>query len=157
MGFKKEESVEVEKIRGEKHKAVEQIETDLAIVPQASERLKANAESFVNSGKDAWNNHYEKTEVELREKSDASSNHVQDLQTRTSEARSAILSSQSNLDTILEGHRRSDERNALTQQAQLASRCQETKDFETAFSDQSQTLGHPLRTFLDEDLKKDKP
>ena len=39
----------------------------------------------------------------------------------------------------------------------MASRCQETKDFETAFSDQSQTLGHALRTFLDDDLKKDKP
>ena len=77
--FKKEESVEVEKIREEKHKAVEQIETDLAIVAQASERLKANAESFVNAGKDAWNNHYEKTEVELREKSDSSSNHVQGI------------------------------------------------------------------------------
>ena len=77
--FKKEESVEVEKIREDKSKAVEQIETDLAIVAQASERLKANAESFVNAGKDAWNNHYEKTEVELREKSDFSSNHVQGI------------------------------------------------------------------------------
>ena len=75
--YKKEESVQVEKLVAEKSKAVEQIETDLAIVAQASERLKANAESFVNAGKDAWNNHYEKTEVELREKSDASSNHVQ--------------------------------------------------------------------------------
>ena len=77
--FKKEEAVEVEKIREDKSKAVEQIETDLAIVAQASERLKANAESFVNAGKDAWNNHYEKTEVELREKSDFSSNHVQGI------------------------------------------------------------------------------
>ena len=75
--YKKEESVQVEKLATEKAKAVEQIETDLAIVAQASERLKANAESFVNAGKDAWNNHYEKTEVELREKSDSSSNHVQ--------------------------------------------------------------------------------
>ena len=75
--YKKEESVEVEKIKEEKSKAVEQIETDLAIVAQASERLKSNAEAFVNAGKDAWNNHYEKTEVELREKSDSSSNHVQ--------------------------------------------------------------------------------
>merc|ERR550539_1315467 len=106
--YKKEESVQVEKLAAEKAKAVEQIETDLAIVAQASERLKANAESFVNAGKDAWNNHYEKTEGELREKSDASSSHVQDLQSRTSEARSAILSSQSNLDSMLETHRRSD-------------------------------------------------
>ena len=75
--YKKEESIEVEKLKEEKSKAVEQIETDLAIVAQASERLKSNAESFVNAGKDAWNNHYEKTEVELREKSDSSSNHVQ--------------------------------------------------------------------------------
>ena len=82
---------------------------------------------------------------------------VSDLQTRTSEARSAILSSQSNLDSILEGHRRSDERSSISQQAELASRCQETKDFETAFSDQSQSLGHALRTFVEEDLKKDVP
>ena len=75
--YKKEESVQVEKLVAEKAKAVEQIETDLAIVAQASERLKANAESFVNAGKDAWNNHYEKTEMELREKSDSSSSHVQ--------------------------------------------------------------------------------
>merc|ERR1712150_277075 len=88
----------------------------------------SHAESFVNSGKDAWNTHYEKTEAELREKSDASSNHVQDLQTRTSEARSSILSSQSNLDSILEGHRRSDERKTLAEQAELSSRCQEAKD-----------------------------
>ena len=77
--YKQDESTHVEKIVAEKSKAIEQIETDLAIVSQASERLKANAESFVNSGKDAWNNHYEKTEVELREKSDASSNHVQGI------------------------------------------------------------------------------
>ena len=75
--YKQDESIHVEKLVAEKSKAIDQIETDLAIVSQASERLKANAESFVNSGKDAWNNHYEKTEVELREKSDASSNHVQ--------------------------------------------------------------------------------
>jgi len=129
----------------------------LAIVAQASERLKSNAESFVNAGKDAWNNHYEKTEVELREKSDSSSNHVQDLQAHTSDARSAILSSQSKLDSILEGHRRSDERNAITEQARLASRCQETKDFETAYSDQSQSLGHALRTYVKDDLKQDIP
>ena len=77
--YKQDESIHVEKLVAEKSKAIEQIETDLAIVSQASERLKANAESFVNSGKDAWNNHYEKTEVELREKSDASSNHVQGI------------------------------------------------------------------------------
>ena len=61
------------------------------------------------------------------------------------------------MDTILEGHRRSDERNSLSQQAGLASRCQETKDFETAFSDQSQSLGHAVRSFVKEDLKKDNP
>ena len=77
--YKQDESIHVEKLVAEKSKAIDQIETDLAIVSQASERLKANAESFVNSGKDAWNNHYEKTEVELREKSDASSNHVQGI------------------------------------------------------------------------------
>ena len=77
--YKQEEMVHREKLTVEKAKAVEQLETDLAIVAQASERLKANAESFVNAGKDAWNNHYEKTEAELREKSDASSNHVQGI------------------------------------------------------------------------------
>ena len=77
--YKQEETVHVNKLAAEKYRAVEQIQTDLAIVAQASERLKANAESFVNTGKDAWNTHYEKTEVELREKSDASSNHVQGM------------------------------------------------------------------------------
>ena len=80
-----------------------------------------------------------------------------DLQAHTSDARSAILSSQSKLDSILEGHRRSDERNAITEQARLASRCQETKDFETAYSDQSQSLGHALRTYVKDDLKQDVP
>ena len=80
-----------------------------------------------------------------------------DLQSRTSEARSAILSSQSNLDSMLETHRRSDERNSMQEQAKLSSRCQEAKDFETAFSGQSQTLGHSLRTFVEEDLKQDVP
>ena len=80
-----------------------------------------------------------------------------DIQTRTSEARSAILSSQSNLDSMLETHRRSDERNSMQEQAKLSSRCQEAKDFETAFSGQSQTLGHSLRTFVEEDLKQDVP
>ena len=75
--YKQEELSHAEKLAVEKSKVVEQIQTDLAIVAQASERLKSNAESFVNSGKDAWNTHYEKTEAELREKSDASSNHVQ--------------------------------------------------------------------------------
>ena len=80
-----------------------------------------------------------------------------DLQTRTSEARSSILSSQSNLDSILEGHRRSDERKTLAEQAELSSRCQEAKDFETTFTDQHQSLGHAIRTFLDEELKQDVP
>ena len=80
-----------------------------------------------------------------------------DLQAHTSDARSAILSSQSKLDSILEGHRRSDERNAITEQARLASRCQETKDFETAYSDQSQSLGHAFRTYVKDDLKQDVP
>ena len=77
--YKQEEMIHIDKLAIEKSKAVEQLETDLAIVAQASERLRANAESFVNAGKDAWNNHYEKTEAELREKSDASSNHVQGI------------------------------------------------------------------------------
>ena len=51
--YKQDESIHVEKLVAEKSKAIDQIETDLAIVSQASERLKANAESFVNSGKDA--------------------------------------------------------------------------------------------------------
>ena len=77
--YQQEQTLQTEKLAIEKTKAVEQLETDLAVVAQASERIKANAESFVNSGKDAWNNHYEKTEAELREKSDSSSNHVQGI------------------------------------------------------------------------------
>ena len=45
----------------------------------------------------------------------------------------------------------------MQEQAKLSSRCQEAKDFETAFSGQSQTLGHSLRTFVEEDLKQDVP
>ena len=82
---------------------------------------------------------------------------ILDVQARTSEGRSAILNSQSSLDSLLEGHRRSDERAALTEQAVLSSRCQETKDFETAFSDQFQSLSHTLRTFVEEELKQDVP
>ena len=111
----------------------------------------------MNAGKDAWNNHYEKTEAELREKSDASSNHVQDVQARTSQARSMILNSQSSLDSLLEGHRRSEERHALSEQADLSNRCQQNKEFETTFSDQFQSFGHALKTFVDEELKQDKP
>ena len=82
---------------------------------------------------------------------------ISDLQTRTSQARSEILNSQSTLDSFLEDHRRADERKALTEQAEYSSRCQETKDFETAFSDQFQSMGHALTTFVDEELKQDVP
>lgn len=71
-GLKDESS----KLMKEKSKAVEQVHTDCQIVSQAAERIKADAETFAVAGKDAWNSHYQRTESDLRTKSDDSSQHV---------------------------------------------------------------------------------
>ena len=140
-----------------KDKAVDQVETDHEVIRQATNRIKEQAEQFVNAGKDSWNNHYETTESELRKKSDDSSQHVKEVQARTSEIRNKMLESQSKLDNLIENHRRSDERQSLTNQEQLGMKCQELSDFGNVFSDQFRSMGHSLRSFVSEDLKRDKP
>jgi len=155
--LEREHKHQASKLLEAKGKAVEQLETDREVVSQATNRIVQQAEAFVNTGKDAWNNHYEKTEAELRKKSDDSSAHVKETQTLTADIRSKMLDSQSKLDTILENQRRSDEREALSSQSEVASQCQETKDFGAAFEDQFQLIGHSLGSFVSEGLKKDTP
>ena len=155
--FDREHKHQVEKLLEAKTKAVGQFETDNEVVSQATDRIKSYAEKFVNAGKDAWNNHYERTESELRKKSDDSSAHVKEAQTLTADVRGKMLETQSKLDAMLESQRRNDERNALSEQSVLASRCQETKDFGAAFDDQFKTMGHALHSFVNDGLKKDVP
>ena len=47
-----------------------------------------------------------------------------------------MLESQSRLDNLLEKQRAEDERESRNTQTELSSRCQETKDFGSAFGDQ---------------------
>ena len=155
--FENDHKSTVNKMTEIKAKAIDEIETDHEIVRQATNRIKEQAEQFVNAGKDSWNNHYEKTEAELREKSDDSSEHVKDVQAKTSEIRNKMLESQSKLDNLLENHRRNDERQSLADQEQLGSKCQELSDFGNVFSDQFRSMGHSLRSFVSDDLKRDKP
>jgi len=156
-GFKSDHAHHMNKITEEKTKAAEQLQTDQKVVSQGVDRIKTFAESFVNSGKDAWNAHYEKTETELRKKSDESSAHVKTAQGHTSDLRGKMLESQSRLDNLLEKQRAEDERESRNTQTELSSRCQETKDFGSAFGDQFRSLSHATHAFVTETLKKDIP
>jgi len=155
--FKHEHGHQMNKIKEARTKAVEQLQTDQQVVSQGIDRIKSFAETFVNSGKDAWNAHYEKTETELRKKSDDSSAHVKVAQGHTSDLRGAVLESQSRLDGLLEKQRSEDERSSRNTQTELASRCQETKDFGSAFNDQFRSMGHSMHSFVTDGLKKDVP
>ena len=58
------------------------------------------------------------------------------IQGHTSDLRGKMLESQSRLDNLLEKQRAEDERESRNTQTELSSRCQETKDFGSAFGDQ---------------------
>jgi len=155
--FERQHKHGAERLMEAKSKAVEQLGQDAEVVSQAVDRIKTSAESFVNAGKDGWNNHYEKTETELREKSDDSSAHVKETQALTAGIRGRMLESQAALDTILETQRRTDEGHALNAQGQVTERCQETKDFGSAFEDHFRSMSHALSSFVSEGLKQDTP
>lgn len=59
---------------------MESLGINFAKVSDSVEKIREQAETFVNRGKDAWNLHYAETETALRQRSDAALQHVTDLQ-----------------------------------------------------------------------------
>jgi len=64
----------------EKGLAQETLGLNLAKATDSVEKIREQAETFVNRGKDAWNHHYAETETALRQRSDEALQHVTDLQ-----------------------------------------------------------------------------
>ena len=81
--LKTELETENARFGAEKSAAIETLLSTSGKVTDTVEKLREQSESFVNRGKDAWNLHYAETETALRQKSDDSSQHVTELQTKT--------------------------------------------------------------------------
>ena len=75
----------VQKMKADKAKALEEINVAGQDAAKATANLRSDAEAFTLKAKDQWKNHYQRTEIALREKSDKSSAHVSALQEKTGE------------------------------------------------------------------------
>ena len=75
----------VQKMKTDKAKALEEINVAGQDAAKATANLRSDAEAFTLKAKDQWKNHYQRTEIALREKSDKSSAHVSALQEKTGE------------------------------------------------------------------------
>ena len=73
----------VQKMKADKARALEEINVAGQEAAKATANLRSDAEAFTLKAKDQWKNHYQRTEIALREKSDKSSAHVSALQEKT--------------------------------------------------------------------------
>jgi hypothetical protein len=86
-GLKNDHGEGMQKLKAEKASALDEINQAGQSAAKATAQLRSDAESFAQKAKDQWANHYARTEVALREKSDKSSGHVTGLQTLSGNVR----------------------------------------------------------------------
>ena len=75
----------------EKTSAVDHLMTSAGMVSESVVKLRKHSETFVSSGCDAWKRHCDDTETSLRQKSDASTQNVAELKTKTEQIKVLIL------------------------------------------------------------------